>query len=91
MLDPILNAKEKLDDPLMREWALRYYSNLPENNREEKAHIESSWFHGLFIAQLIERNEAETLLRLFNTLPAQHFSSFMNLIIKHWLEYQGRS
>lgn len=87
MLDPILNAKEKLDDPLMLEWVLRYYSNLPENKHEEKAHIESSWFHDLFIAQLIERNEAEILLRLFNTLPAQHFSSFTNLIIKHWLEW----
>ncbi|WP_242447122.1 TPR domain-containing protein [Nitrosomonas supralitoralis] len=87
MIDPILNAKEKLDDPLMLEWALRYYKDLPENNREEKAHIESSWFHDLFIAQLIERNETETLLRLFNTLPAQHFSSFTNLIIKRWLEW----
>lgn len=87
MLDPILNAEEKLDDPLMLEWALRYYKNLPENNREEKAHIESSWFHDLFIAKLIERNETETLLRLFNTLPAQNFSSFTNLIIKHWFEW----
>ncbi|SFN05548.1 hypothetical protein [Nitrosomonas communis] len=83
MLDPIISAKEKLDDLLMLEWALRYYNDLPENNREEKARIESTWFHDLFIAQLIERNETETLSNLFNTLPAQHFSSLTNLIIKH--------
>ena len=71
----------------MLEWALRYYNDLPENNLEEKARIESTWFHDLFIAQLIERNETETLTRLFNTLPASHFSSFTNLIIKHWPEW----
>jgi len=87
MLDPILSAKEKLDDPLMLEWALRYYNNLPENILEEKTRIESTWFHDLFIAQLIERNETETLSRLFNALPAQHFSSLTNLIIKRWSEW----
>ena len=87
MLDPILSAKEKLDDPLLLEWALRYYNNLPENKLEEKTRIESTWFHDLFIAQLIERNETETLSRLFNALPAQHFSSFTNLIIKRWSEW----
>ena len=86
MLDPIISAKEKLDDPLMLEWALRYYNDLPENRLEEKARIESTWFHDLFIAQLIERNETETLSRLFNALPAQHFSSLTNLIIKRWPE-----
>lgn len=55
MLDPIISAKEKLDDPLMLEWALRYYNDLPENKLEEKARIESTWFHDLFIAQLIEQ------------------------------------
>ena len=87
MLDPIISAKEKLDDPLMLEWALRYYNDLPENKLEEKARIESTWFHDLFIAQLIERNETETLSRLFNALPAQHFSSLTNLIIKRWPEW----
>ena len=87
MLDPINSAKDKLDDPLILEWALHYYNDLPENNIEEKARIESTWFHDLFIAQLIERNETETLSRLFNALPAQHFSSFTNLIIKHWAEW----
>lgn len=87
MLDPIISSKEKLDDPLMLEWALRYYNDLPENRLEEKARIESTWFHDLFIAQLIERNELETLSRLFNALPAKHFSSLTNLIIKYWPEW----
>ncbi len=87
MIDPIISAKEKLDDPLMLEWALRYYNDLQENNRKEKARIESTWFHDLFIAQLIERNETKTLSHLFNTLPAQHFSSLTNLIIKHWPQW----
>ncbi len=87
MLDPIISAKEKLDDPLMLEWALRYYNDLPENNLEEKARIASTWFHDLFIAQLIDQDETETLSRLFNTLPAEHFLSFTNLIIKRWFEW----
>lgn len=69
MLDPIISAKEKLDDPLMLEWALRYYNDLPENSIAEKGRVASTWFHDLFIAQLLERNETETLSHLFNTYP----------------------
>ncbi len=81
MLDPIASAQGKIDGPLMLEWALRYYDNLPENNSKDKARIETKWFHDLFIAQLIEQNETEALSRLFRSLPAQHFSSLTTIYI----------
>ena len=48
MLDPIISAKEKLDDPLMLEWALRYYNDLPENSIAEKGRV-ASRPHGFMI------------------------------------------
>ena len=56
MLDPITSAQGKIDDPLLLEWALRYYDNLPINNLEDRERIEATWFYDLFIAQLIEKN-----------------------------------
>ncbi len=90
MLDPIASAQGKIYGPLMLEWALRYYDNLPENKSKDKARIETKWFHDLFIAQLIEQNETEALSRLFRSLPAQHFSSLTTLIVNRWLDWPAR-
>jgi|CXWL01.1.fsa_nt_gi tetratricopeptide (TPR) repeat protein len=84
MRDTIASANRKLDDLLMLGWAIGYYNNLPQSAHENRSRIEVTWFHDLFIAQLIERDETETLSRLFHSLPAQHFSTLTPLIIKRW-------
>ena len=84
MFNLITAANGKLDDPIMQEWAVRCYSDLPKNAQAERIKIESDWFHELFIAQLIDRGETSLLSRFFRELPAQDFSNLTNSIIKNW-------
>lgn len=87
MLDSIASANGKLDDPIMLEWALRHYESLPKSAREARARLKSTWFHDLFIAQLIEREETEALSRLFRSLPPKHFANLTALIVEHWSDW----
>lgn len=80
----IAAANGKLDDPVMLEWAMRFYSDLPKHAHDERIQIETGWFHEFFIAQLIDRGEAKLLGRLFRVLPPEHFSNLKSLIIKNW-------
>ena len=57
MFNLITAVNGKLDDPLIREWAVQFYSDLPKQAYDERIHIETDWFHEFFIAQLIERGE----------------------------------
>jgi thioredoxin-like negative regulator of GroEL len=84
MFNLISAAKGKLDDPILQEWAIRFYSKLPRNALAERKQIETDWFHEFFLAQIIERGDTAFLKRLFRTLPPQHFSSLQHLIVKNW-------
>lgn len=87
MSDLIARAAGKLDNPLMVKWALRYYDDLPKNARDSRARIEATWFHDIFMAQLIERVDTEFLSRLFRFLPSSHFVNLTALIVKHWPDW----
>ena len=55
MTDFIVATSKKLDDPVMQEWAVNFYRDLPKNAHDERARIEAAWFHEFFIAQLLDR------------------------------------
>lgn len=84
MFNLISAAKGKLDDPILHEWAIRFYSKLPRNAQAERKQIEVDWFHEFFLAQIIERGDTAFLKRLLRTLPPQHFSSLQHLIVRNW-------
>lgn len=83
MFNLISAAKGKLDDPILQEWAIRFYSKLPRNAQAERSQIEVDWFHEFFLAQVIDRGVTSFLKCLFRTLPPQHFSNLQNLICKN--------
>ena len=87
MFNLITAVNGKLDDPLIREWAVQFYSDLPKQAYDERIHIETDWFHELFIAQLIERGETTLLSRLFRALPPQHLSNLKALFLKNWVTW----
>jgi len=84
MTDFIVATSKKLDDPVMQEWAVNFYRDLPKNAHDERARIEAAWFHEFFIAQLLDRGETRLLTRLFRELPPEHFSNLKALIVKNW-------
>lgn len=77
-------ANGKLDNPLMLEWAIDYYYDLPKTMKKERTAIEEAWFHALQLAQLIESDETSLLNSLFRALPAKHLTGLSHLLIKHW-------
>lgn len=89
MFNLISAAKGKLDDPILQEWAIRFYSKLPKNAQTERNQIEVDWFHEFFLAQIIERGDTSFLKRLFRALPPQHFSSLKHLISKNWTTWSA--
>lgn len=90
MIDPIAGAAGKLDDPLMLEWAVQYYDQLPANARDARARVESTWFHDVVLARLVEQEDLETLTSLFRLLPPEHFANLVPLMLKRWVDWPGR-
>ena len=84
MINLIAAANGKLDDPIMKEWAVQFYSDLPKHAHDERIRIEADWFHEFFIAQLIDRRETGLLTRLFRVLPPQHLSNLKTFFLKNW-------
>jgi tetratricopeptide (TPR) repeat protein len=84
MKNIIAAAKDKLDDPVIIEWAIYYYRDLPVHYQDEKNRIETEWFNEFFIAQMVERGETDVLTQLFWELPPEHFSNLKGIIIKNW-------
>lgn len=80
----ILSAHGKLDNAVMQEWAIDFYSNLAASQISLKEQIESVWFHELFIAQLIDNDETSLLIQLFRELPPKNFFNLSSLIINKW-------
>ena len=84
MINLIAAANGKLDDPIMKEWAVQFYSDLPKHAYDERIRIEADWFHEFFIAQLIDRGETGLLTQLFRVLPPQHLSNLKTFFLKNW-------
>ncbi len=87
MTNLITLANGKLDDPVMQEWSIHFYSDLPNNAQLEKTQIETDWFHELFITQLINSGDTSLLDQFFRELPPQSFSNFTHLMTKNWTNW----
>ena len=75
------------DDPLLLDWALRYYEGL--SNPETKTRLASLWFHDVMMAGLAEKSDFNTLLALFRALPKEHFANLTPLIVSRWVNWPG--
>jgi tetratricopeptide (TPR) repeat protein len=89
MINVITAAKGKLDHPLMLEWAIGYYNDLPKNAESERAAIEETWFHEVLLAELIESDETTLLNNLLWEFPAQRLTGLSHLLVKHWPAWPG--
>lgn len=85
--DVITAAAGKLDDPLVLDWAIGRYESLPRNAVDQRARMEALWFHDVFIAQLIDVADSDTLARLFRLLPPAHFANVTSSMVRRWMEW----
>jgi tetratricopeptide (TPR) repeat protein len=89
MINVITAAKGKLDNPVMLEWAISYYDDLPESAESERSAIEDTWFHDEVLAELIDSDEIRLLNDLLRKLPARRLTSLSHLLVKHWPAWPG--
>lgn len=89
MINVITVAKDKLDNPLMLEWAIRYYSDLPKSAESGRSAIEETWFHDVMLAELIESGETSLLNDLLREFPARRLTGLGHLLVKHWPAWPG--
>lgn len=89
MINVITAAKGKLDNPVMLEWAVNYYDDLPESAESERSAIEETWFHDVLLAELIESGETTLLNNLLRKFSARRLTNLSHLLVKHWPAWPG--
>ncbi|MDO8813695.1 MAG: SEC-C metal-binding domain-containing protein [Gallionella sp.] len=79
----ISQAATLLDDPIMMEWAVHYYHDLPPHP-ELKGQLENLWFHDVIIKRWMDADDPDVLSLMFLYLPAQRFSMFASAMSSRW-------
>lgn len=86
----LTHVSEKLDNPVMIEWALDILENLPSTASSECIQFASEWFHDLFLIQQIENNDIDILRQLFRSLPTERFANLSDTLLDRWLQWPGK-
>lgn len=89
MLDD-MRISEKLDNPVMIEWALDTLENLPMTASSERATLALEWFHDLSLIRQIENNDLDLLRQLLRNLPTECFANVSTLMLERWLHWPGK-
>lgn len=89
MINVIAAARGKLDNPVMLQWAIRYYNDLPKNAESERSAIEETWFHDEVLAELIDSDETMLLNELLREFPPRRLTNLSHLLVKHWPTWPG--
>lgn len=74
MIDIIALARGRLGDPLILDWALDRYDGARHLVPSPRDAMLRDWFSGFSLRRIVRSAEADQLLRLFSTLPADAFA-----------------
>ena len=78
----LLRAATLLDDPLMMEWALHYYADLPSGS-ELRETLAARWFHDLTLHHWVDDDDFMLDL-MMRCLPEKCFKNFSPAITARW-------
>lgn len=79
----ISRAATLLDDPIMMEWAVHYYHDLPPHPELQEP-LENLWFHDVIIKRWMDADDPDVLGLMFLYLPEQRFSMFASATASRW-------
>jgi len=82
-------AAAALDDPIVLDWAVHYYSDLPPHS-ERRAQLAAEWFSGAALERWIEAGDFDTLSILLRELPEAHWSALATTMAARWNEWPSR-
>jgi SEC-C motif len=81
---PVLTrAATLLDDPLIIDWALRYFEH-PSRTQDEKKQLTTLWFTPNQMSAFFATNNSDHLFRLLQALPPEHFLPWTTQLISCW-------
>ena len=79
----LLRAATLLEDPLMMEWALYYYADLPPYSKLRET-LATLWFHDLKLHHWIDSGDDTMLGLMMRYLPEKCFTNFLAPIAARW-------
>ncbi|MGH6816937.1 MAG: hypothetical protein ACREC6_14665, partial [Hyphomicrobiaceae bacterium] len=82
-------GKNKLDDPILMNWALRRYEQAQVRSPDLSRAMEEAWFDEPALRRWLDAGDDETLTRLFRILPVRLFSNLKPTIVERWENWDG--
>ena len=79
----ISHAATLLDDPIMMEWAIYHYKELPPNSATREQ-LENLWFDDITIQRWLDTGDARVVSLMFLYLPEHRFASLTPSIARQW-------
>lgn len=89
MTELIQRAKNKLDDPILREWALDLYKANCSHSPDVAEEMLRIWFDDLSLSKWLKTECADNLSSLFNTLPPKCFKNLHQILFEQWPNWAG--
>jgi tetratricopeptide (TPR) repeat protein len=85
----LARAAAALDDPIVIDWAVHYYSDLPPHS-EARERLLSLWFSDAVLERWIEAGDFDTLSILLRELPEARWSAFAATMAARWNDWPPR-
>ena len=79
----LTRAATLLDDPLIFDWAMRYFEH-PSRTQDEKQGLTTLWFTPNRMSAFFKEGDTKKLLRLLQALPPEHFLPWTTQVITCW-------
>ena len=77
-------AAKQLDDPLLLEWALERYLEIPEAETERRQQVIAAVFHDLTLQRFLDVDHSWLTSRLLRDLPEHCFANLKPTLLKLW-------
>ena len=89
MRDLIERVADRLDDPIIMEWALNRYEHAELRGPDYCRPLEEAWFHEATLRRWVDCGDHDVLSDLFRLLPTRLFASLRPEIVRRWSTWSG--
>ncbi len=89
-MDILKLAQGKLDNPIMRQWALQRYEDARTRSDGSDQEMEKIWFDDLTLRKWINSDDKRTLAPVFRMLPPTAFMNLNSTVAERWKTWSGR-
>ncbi len=88
-MDLLKLAQGKLDNPIMRQWALQRYEDARTRSDGSDQEMEKIWFDDLTLRKWINSDDKRTLASVFRILSPSAFVNLNTTVAEQWKTWSG--